>query len=210
MKHDFWHGRWAEGRIGFHQQDYHQALPEYWHQLGLTPGAQIFVPLCGKSHDMHWLAEQGYQVLGNELSEQACGDFFAEAGLEPELGQDAAFSCYQSGALKLLCGDFFALEATQLAGVSAVYDRAALIALPPEMRRDYAAKLCDALPEGVEVLLVTLEFEGEQGPPFSVAQAEVEQLFAARFRVEPLAEIELTDPRDKGRVERVYRLSDRA
>ncbi len=208
MKHDFWHSRWEEGRIGFHQQQYHPALSACWDALNIADSGRVFVPLCGKSRDMLWLADQGYQVLGNELSESACRAFFTEAGMAVTERSEGAFVSFRSASLELLCGDFFELNEDWLEGVAAVYDRAALIALPPEMRRDYAARLCRSLPKGVEILLVTLEFEGEQGPPFAVSQSEVEALFAARFRVERLQALALDDPRDKGRAEAVYRLTE--
>ncbi|WP_211252238.1 class I SAM-dependent methyltransferase, partial [Marinobacterium jannaschii] len=142
MKHDFWHSRWEEGRIGFHRQDFHPSLSRFWDSLKVARPGRVFVPLCGKSRDMMWLAGQGYAVLGSELSERACRSYFAEAELACSEDRQGAFIHFQSAETDILCGDFFALSADQLAGVAAVYDRAALIALPAMMRQQYADVLC--------------------------------------------------------------------
>lgn len=186
MEHDFWHQRWQQGRIGFHRSAPQPLLERYWADLDSSPGGTVLVPLCGKSLDLAWLVEQGHSVLGVELSELACRQFFEEQQRPVKVVDDVPWLRFESDRLALLCGDVFGLEAAQLAAIDAVYDRAALIALPPAMRQRYAQLLCERLPAHVKVLLITLEFEGEQGPPFSVSQAEVEQLFGARFSIERL------------------------
>lgn len=209
MKHDFWHQRWSEGRIGFHQADFNPYLKKYWKLLSLVGDDRVFVPLCGKSKDMLWLREQGHEVLGVELNSSACEAFFADNGVEPECSQKADFVVRSVDGVQLLCGDFFSLSAEDLRGVSAVYDRAALIALPPEMRIWYVEYLTQILPRGVQILLVTLEFEGESGPPFSVQGAEVERLFGAAFDIECLERTQPDDPRDVGRLEATWLLRDK-
>ncbi|RVU29847.1 thiopurine S-methyltransferase [Neptunomonas marina] len=208
MEHDFWHQRWEQGRIGFHQGDINPYLKEHWSELALDKGSKVLVPLCGKSLDMLWLQEQGYAVLGCELSEAACRAFFAENMRVPELTQQDIGPVFSSDNITLLAADIFTLEAAHLADVAAVYDRAALIALPKTMRKDYAQLLIDRLPLGCQLLLVTLEFDADAGPPFSVPQREVEALFSGRFMVERLAEVALGGERGAGRVEVVYRLTE--
>ena len=83
MQPDFWHQRWADNQIGFHQSAPTPLLLKHWPALGITPGAQVFVPLAGKSLDMAWLASQGHRVLGVELSQLAVEQFFAEHDLQP-------------------------------------------------------------------------------------------------------------------------------
>lgn len=209
MKHDFWHQRWSEGRIGFHQADFNPYLKKYWQLLSLAGDDRVFVPLCGKSKDMLWLREQGHEVLGVELNSSACEAFFAENGAEPECIQMPGFVVRSVDGVQLLCGDFFSLNAEDLRDVSAVYDRAALIALPPEMRVQYVEYLAQILPRGVQILLITLEFEGEGGPPFSVQGTEVERLFGAAFEIECLERTQPDDPRDVGRLEVTWLLKDK-
>lgn len=188
MHAEFWQARWARSEIGFHLPEVNPYLQRYWPALGLPEGARVLVPLCGKSLDLAWLAGQGYQVVGVELAQRAVEDFFAEHGLQPLVSDIGAFRHYQAGNLEIYCGDFFALGAQQLAGCAALYDRAALIALPAEMRARYVAHLSQVLPSGCQGLLVTLDYDQEQmpGPPFAVGDEEVRQLLAECWQVQML------------------------
>ncbi len=180
----FWQERWKNQDIGFHQPDFHTLLQRYWPQLDLRPGSQVFVPLCGKSLDMVWLAQRKHRVIGAELSELAIDDFFAERGLTPTTTTAGDFTVKSSGAYELWCGDIFDLPPEAVADVAGVYDRAALIALPRPLRERYAAKLKALLPAQAPILLITLEYEQAQmsGPPFSVPRREVHELFADTYR----------------------------
>jgi thiopurine S-methyltransferase len=180
MESEFWHQRWESNQIGFHEGQVNAYLARHYAHLAVARGQTVFVPLCGKSVDLRWLADQGAHVLGVELSPIAVESFFVEQGLMLRTRKEAAFTVWESGPIRLLCGDFFAITPANLAGVHAVYDRAALIALPPERRVDYVALLDRLLPGARRTLLVTLEYAQEQmqGPPFSVAEREVYTLFA--------------------------------
>lgn len=179
MHEAFWQERWARSQIGFHQEKVNGYLRRHWARLGLAEQAAVLVPLCGKSLDLAWLAEQGHTVIGVELAERAVEDFFTERDVQPQISQQGAFKIYQAGKLRILCGDFFALSHADVADCQAFYDRAALIALPPEMRERYAAHLQATLPPACQGLLVTLVYDQQRmdGPPFSVEDAEVEQCF---------------------------------
>lgn len=180
MEPAFWHKRWADNQIGFHQAQVNPYLQAHWSALALAAGSRVLVPLCGKSLDLAWLASQGHRVLGIELSRRAVEDFFLEHGLTPEVTQQGAFEVWCSGGVELWCGDFFALRADDLKACVGVYDRAALIALPPGMRERYMALLSTLLPEACKGLLVTLDYDQSRldGPPFSVPDAEVRAGFA--------------------------------
>jgi thiopurine S-methyltransferase len=198
MDEGFWHELWAQHKIGFHQHEVNPALREGWDQLGLRPGDPVLVPLCGKSGDMWWLRNRGHPVVGVELSPRAVEEFFAEHGVEPERRQDGPFEASEAEGVRILCGNVFDLAAERLAGVKAVYDRAALVALPPEMRGRYAALLASSVPPGTPMLLVTLAYpDGEMdGPPFSVPPAEVERLYGAgRVRLLSRRSILADEPR---------------
>lgn len=188
MEHDFWHQRWAEGRIGFHLSEVNSYLKNNWKALEICSKSTVFVPLCGKSLDLLWLREQGHSVLGNELSDTACQHFFSENEIEPESRELDGFKVRSVDGVSLYSGDFFSLVEEVVADVGAVYDRAALIALPPVMRQQYAQQMCRMLPTGVKMLLVTLEFEGNGGPPFSVRAEEVKALYSGRFNLSKLDE----------------------
>lgn len=193
MEAEFWHQRWREGKIGFHLNETNPNLAEWYSRLGIHPGQRVFVPLCGKSLDLLWLERQGVEVVGVEINELAVRGFFEENGLEPEVVSVNAHDAWRAGKITLLRADYFDLQPDELGPVDAVYDRASLIALPTEMRAEYAEKMRKLLSSDVPVLLITLEYPPHQmsGPPFSVSQTEVERLFGEHYRVERLASIDL-------------------
>lgn len=180
MDEQFWHDRWRDNLIAFHKDRTNGLLEKHFHRLGLGDGGHVLVPLCGKSVDMGWLRDQGCRVTGVELSEIAVRDFFDEQGIAAHWREQGAFRILAGGGIELLTGDFFALDAAVLKDVSAVYDRAALVALPDEMRTRYVEHLLSLLAPEVPILLLTFEYPDEEmsGPPFSVDEAQVRELFA--------------------------------
>ncbi|HCG1277468.1 TPA: thiopurine S-methyltransferase [Pseudomonas aeruginosa] len=188
MQADFWHARWANNQIGFHLDEINPYLMRHLSRLRLQAGERILVPLCGKTLDLAWLAAQGLEVLGVELSEKAVSDFFEEHDLHPEIDQLDGFRRYRVAGITLLQGDFFALQAEHLAQCKAFYDRAALIALPPEMRERYAGHLQAVLPTRSLGLLVTIDYPQAEmaGPPFAVPDEEVRGYYAGGWRIEEL------------------------
>ena len=199
MDADFWLQRWREGQIGFHRGEVMPLLEQYWPSLDAPAGSRVFVPLAGKTLDMHWLAAQGLQVLGCELSPLAVEAFYAEAGITPQVQRDTDGSHHRAGAIELVQGDVFALREQALATMDAFYDRAALIALPAGMRRRYVDEVYGKLPAGCRGLLITLEYPPAEkdGPPFPVPEEEVQALFAPHWDVERLTrrDILASEPR---------------
>jgi thiopurine S-methyltransferase len=179
MKKDFWLERWEREEIGFHQNEINPYLLQYWQETLPVHGSKVFVPLCGKSHDMRWLRKQGHSVLGVELSAIAAQAFFKEFGYAPHKATCEKFDQYDADEVHILCGDFFDLEKNSLAEVGAVYDRASLVALPQEMRERYVRHLVDILPPGIKILLITFDYSQQEmsGPPFAVSESEVEALY---------------------------------
>lgn len=188
MHPDFWHARWMSNEIGFHQHAVNHHLRMFWHHVAPARGDAVFVPLCGKSLDMLWLAEQGRRVVGVELSPIAVNAFFEESGLEAISGHADGLAYREHGAIRVYCADYFGLTPARIGNAAAVYDRAALIALPPDMRPRYVRHLAGLLPPGARVLLITMEYPQEemQGPPFSVEEDEVHALYDAEFDIQHL------------------------
>jgi len=218
MQPEFWHKKWETNQIGFHQPEVNPYLQRHWADLAIAAQARVLVPLCGKSLDLLWLAGQGHQVLGVELSEKAVEDFFREQALQPQISEEGGFRIYRAGSIELWCGDFFALSASDVADCTALYDRAALIALPPPMRERYATHLLEILPAGLRGLLITLDYDQAQmsGPPFAVTDAEVQRLFGNDWAVQALEEQDVLSESGKflqagvtRLQERVYRLAGR-
>ncbi|MGF1702465.1 thiopurine S-methyltransferase [Photobacterium makurazakiensis] len=177
MDAEFWHSRWAENRIGFHLDDINPALTKYWSQVNANRDDVVFVPMCGKSVDLTWLAEKHNKVIGVELSDIAVRTFFTEHFYTPmvtTLGNHQTL--YEFDEISIYCGDFFS---TQIDPADVVYDRAALIAMPESMRKLYVEKLLSLVKPGGRILLVTLDYPQNEmdGPPFSVPSMDVDALF---------------------------------
>ncbi len=173
MQSEFWHKCWQQQRIGFHQDEIHPLLPVVFSQLNWQPSKAIFAPLCGKSLDLWWLAEQG-KVIGAELSELACQQFYQEQDHAFSVSAQGDFQRFSHPAVDIWQGDYFALTSEQLGEIGLIYDRAALIALPLQMRIDYVQQLKRLCTGPVSLLLLSLEYPQEEmsGPPFSVTELE--------------------------------------
>nr|WP_299040556.1 thiopurine S-methyltransferase [uncultured Psychrobacter sp.] len=194
MNPEFWQSRWQEGRIGFHQSEVNPLLKAYFSTLNVAKGGRILVPLSGKSLDMAWLTQQGYEVIGIELVESAVEEFFAEQGITPTVTQasnNADIKHYQgqlSGqTIELWVADIFALTAADIGNVDAVYDRAALIALPEDMRLRYSEQI-RKMSDLATQLLITLNYDQSQkdGPPFSVNKTQIQQYYGNYYQITEL------------------------
>ena len=199
MEPQFWHERWAIDQIGFNQSAVNPYLATLWHELGVKPGERVFVPLCGKTIDMSWLARQGLHVVGAELSEKAVKAYFSERNIVPRVEIQGAFTVYRDPNHEIWCGDYFALKPGDIGLCTAFYDRAALIALPPEMRWRYVEQLNRLLAEDSRGLLITLDYEQSRipGPPFSVDEDEVQQLLSPEWRVKRVGEEDVLEQSPK-------------
>ncbi len=183
MDREFWLARWRDQQIGFHEGVPNSLLVAHFAGLGVAVGGRVFVPLCGKSQDMHYLRAQGCTVVGAELSRAAAEQFFSEAGLTPQVDTTGRLERFEAGGVTIFVGDIFDLEDELLGAVDAIYDRAALVALPGALRGRYAARLI-SLTHGARQLLVTFEHESPAGPPFSVEEAEVRTHYSMAYRLE--------------------------
>lgn len=212
MDPDFWHARWRNHEIGFHQDEINLHLQRFWAQTGAAAGSTVFVPLCGKSRDLLWLREQGHPVLGVEISPLAVEAFFQENGLAAARSQQGAFTRWEYEGLAILCGDFFALRPADLAEVGASYDRASLIALPPAMRQRYGEQFARLLPAATPTLLVTLEYPQAEmdGPPFSVGEEEVRALYEPQRQVTRLYQQSILAENPRFQARGLTRLEEKA
>jgi thiopurine S-methyltransferase len=190
MDPSYWLERWAKDRIGFHRLDANPQLVE--HHKVLDGVIRVLVPLCGKSVDLEWLVVQGFEVVGIELSELAAQAFFSERGFVPERRERGPFIELSHGNVSILVGDFFAARGEELGYFDGVYDRAAMIALPEDLRSRYAAHLQTLLTPKAKLLLLTLHFDAPGGPPFSVSPEEVSAAYAVA-KITLLASVDARD-----------------
>ncbi|MBU0620346.1 MAG: thiopurine S-methyltransferase [Gammaproteobacteria bacterium] len=186
-----WQQCWRDRQTDFHQTEVSPLLARFWRGLDLAPGSRVFVPLCGKSLDMIWLAQQGHEVIGLELSPVAVRAFFRENHMQPTRRAVGRFTLWQSGKIAILCGDYFTASRAELGSIDVVYDRAALTALPEDLRRRYVAHLKKILPPACKVFLLTVE-DAEAGEMLEVRMGisvEIAALYGKDFQIE-LAHVE--------------------
>ena len=173
---DYWLEKWRDHNIGFHKSEVNPSLIKHLGALSLEKGSRVFVPLCGKTRDIAWLLSEGYRVAGAELVEGAVEQLFLELSVEPERLDLGEVRRYSAANLDVFVGDIFSVTGEMLGSVDAVYDRAALVALPEPVRGRYALHLTE-IAQSAPQLLITYEFDQRLfgGPPFSVSNEEVER-----------------------------------
>ena len=184
----FWHNKWTDNQIGWHQAELHPSLTKYWESLNVPTNKSVFVPLCGKSKDMVYLRGCGHHVFGVELSQKAIIAFSDEHHLSLSPKQNGKFVSYYGQGYDLRAGDYFDLEPKDLRNVKAVYDRAALIALPQDLRQKYVTQLQNLLQKNTKILLITIGYDQSKisGPPFNISAQMVDNLFGNWCKIELL------------------------
>lgn len=192
MEASFWHNRWQTSQTGWHERDVNPLLIAHFPSLNLASGSRVFVPLCGKSLDLGWLLSRGYAVAGAELSELAMTQLFAELRMKPQISGIGKLRLFRGEKIDIFVGDLFDLSREILGPIDAVYDRAALVALPETMRVQYTAHLKDLT--GLAPQLV-IGYEYDQtivpGPPFSVTSDELQRHYGDSYTLTPLTRIEV-------------------
>lgn len=187
MHAKFWHDRWENQQLGFHEGVANSLLVRHFDQLHLAEGSRVFVPFCGKTRDIAWLLSRGCKVVGAELSQLAITQLFDDLGIPPEISERGGLRHHHAGAVEVFVGDLFELTDRDLGPVDAIYDRAALVALPAALRPRYSQHLVD-ITAGAPQLLVTFEYDQElmEGPPFSLSGEEVHRHYADPYDVQLL------------------------
>jgi thiopurine S-methyltransferase len=188
MEPSFWHQRWEKNEIAFHEGKANPLLVKHLHELSVAKGRRIFLPLCGKTLDISWLLSNGYRVAGAELSQLAIEQLFMELGVQPEISTAGELEQWSAKNLDIFIGDIFALSRKLLGPVDAIYDRAALVALPGDMRDRYTGHLIEITGKAPQ-LLICYEYDQRvmDGPPFSVSNEEVKRHYAGKYDVTLIA-----------------------
>jgi thiopurine S-methyltransferase len=194
MQPDFWHERWQTNQIGFHLPEANPLLVKHFSALQLNTGTRVFLPLCGKTLDIGWLLAQGFSVVGAELSQIAIEDLFEQLNLTPNITQKNDITHFSATNIDIFVGDIFKLSPETLGKIDAIYDRAALVALPDEMRKAYTAHLM-ALTHTAPQLLICFEYDQRThvGPPFSISADEVKQHYQTNYDLTLLASETMAD-----------------
>ncbi|QOY55262.1 thiopurine S-methyltransferase [Candidatus Sulfurimonas marisnigri] len=187
MQADYWHNLWETNEIGFHQGDTNPFLLEFFSQLKLKSNSRVFIPLCGKTLDISWMLKEGYRVVGVELNESAVKELFRTLSVEPKLKEIGSLTLYSAKDIDIFVGDIFNLNKEILGSVDAIYDRAALVALPKEMRIEYTSHLMD-ITSSAPQFLINFEYEQrlKEGPPFSISKTEVQNHYSKFYDIKLL------------------------
>lgn len=187
MDPNFWHKRWEKNEIGFHQSAVNVLLSDHFSGLSLPQTSRVFVPLCGKTRDIAWLLSQGHRVVGVELSKLAVEELFVDLGVAPKISVQGELLRYSAPGLEIFVGDIFELSCDLLGRVDAIYDRAALVAFPTEMRGRYGAHVA-AITQLAPQFLICFEYDQAvmNGPPFSIDRQKVHDVYGAHYQIEPI------------------------
>ncbi len=174
MDAKFWHQKWQKNEIAFHGNEANPLLVQYFGRLCLQKKSRIFLPLCGKTLDIAWLLSQGYRVAGAELVETAIVQLFEQLGVKPEISEAGAMKRFSAANIDIFVGNVFDLSSELLGPVDAVYDRAALVALPKEIRVRYTEHLRNITSHAPQ-LVICYEYDQSRmdGPPFSISHEEI-------------------------------------
>jgi thiopurine S-methyltransferase len=192
MDVSFWHERWRENNIAFHKSEANPLLVKYFKELSLVKDSRVFLPLCGKTLDIPWLLSNGYRIAGAELSKIAVEQLFTGLGVEPKISRVGEVDRYSAKNIANKYGDIFDLSSKMLGLVDAIYDRAALVALPKAMRNRYTAHLRE-ITEKSPQLLICYEYDQSciEGPPFSIGNEEVNQHYNDSYDLKLMTSINI-------------------
>ncbi|MEL7510085.1 MAG: thiopurine S-methyltransferase [Cyanobacteria bacterium J06554_1] len=182
MDKSFWLQKWEKNTIAFHRSEANPLLVNHFDKLVLAKGSRVLVPLCGKTLDIGWLLSKGYRVVGVELADMAIEQLFMELGVEPAILEMGDVKHYSATGIDIFVGNIFDMSSKMLGAVDAIYDRAALVALPKAMRNRYTAHLTEVTDKAPQ-LLVTYEYDQSlmEGPPFSISREEVNQHYGHSY-----------------------------
>ncbi|MEM9809458.1 MAG: thiopurine S-methyltransferase [Cyanobacteria bacterium P01_D01_bin.56] len=184
METSYWRQKWEQNNIAFHKSEANPILVNHFQKLSLAKGSRVFVPLCGKTLDIAWLLSQGYRVAGAELIEIAIEQLFKELRVEPEISEIGNIKRYSADNIDIFVGNIFDVSSQMLGFIDAVYDRAALVALPKGIRQRYTIHLMEITDKAPQ-LLVSYDYDQSlmSGPPFSISQEEVAQHYSQSYGV---------------------------
>lgn len=210
MEAGFWHQKWKSNQLGFHNAEVNPLLVKHFNALALAENSRVFVPLCGKTLDIHWLLLQGFRIVGSELSELAVTQLFDELGIAPTVKPMGQLNHYSAENIDIFVGDIFALTSLQLGPVDAIYDRAALVALPQQVRGNYSQQLITLAPSAQQ-LVICYHYDQSliSGPPFSISDQELASHYQGHYTLTLLDKVSV-EGGFKGKypaIETVWRLS---
>ncbi|MGH1405247.1 MAG: thiopurine S-methyltransferase [Rhodomicrobiaceae bacterium] len=184
MDENFWHERWKNNEIPFHESVANKHLVNNFDKLQINEKSRIFIPLCGKTLDIGWLLSRGYRVVGAELSEFAITELFKQLEVTPVIKDTGSLKCYSAANLDIFVGNIFELKIEEIGLVDAIYDRGAYVALPEEIRSQYSQHMKN-ITKNAPQLLIAYEYNQDlmKGPPFSIPPTELEINYNDTYKI---------------------------
>ena len=200
-----WNTAWKEGPFPWHEEQVNNMLQKHIHDLTEgKPDLCIFVPLCGKTVDLLWLANKGYSVVGAECSRDAIVSFFQESGLE--FTTDAINIAPNGGYVHRAkekditifeCDIFYLTSDVVGRKVDGVWGRATISALEGEpLRRKYVNVISSLLAPNGRWMVDTFDFDPNDNPngpgkgPHSFSLEEAKKIFCQKFALQVLDHME--------------------
>jgi len=165
-----WETRFAAGDTPWERPGLHPAMLAWVEAGALPPGARVIIPGCGRSPELGFLAARGLDVTGADLSATALA---AQRQKLDAAGHEAS----------LLAGDVLAHRPDT--PYDRVYEQTFLCAIPPRLRVDYEAALCDWLNPGGQLLALFMQKDEAGGPPYGCALPAMRALFPAQRWIWP-------------------------
>lgn len=187
MDKNFWLERWETNNIPFHLEQTNPSLLKYQHFFTAKTNNNIFLPLCGKTLDIKWFLSQNQNIIGVELSEKAVIELFENLGVNPKVSGLQDMKLYFTKNVAIYVGNIFSLTKELIGNIDYIYDRAALVALPKEVRIKYTSHLMN-ITNSAEQLLITYNYDQTlmDGPPFSLSHNEIETHYSKRYSIKIL------------------------
>ena len=147
----------------------HPALVDFLAENGPLAG-EIFVPGCGSGHDVRALSTPANHVLGVDLAPFA----IAKAGASPKIANE-----------EYLLADLFALPAELNGRFDWVFEHTCFCAIDPTRTSMLRTIVRLLKPAGklLAIFFINPDHD-EEGPPYRVSTAELEEYFGQYFSVE--------------------------
>eukprot|EP01061_Rhynchopus_euleeides_P017456 TRINITY_DN29009_c0_g1_i1.p1 TRINITY_DN29009_c0_g1~~TRINITY_DN29009_c0_g1_i1.p1 ORF type:complete len:251 (+),score=104.53 TRINITY_DN29009_c0_g1_i1:59-754(+) len=197
---EYWNQRWQDGSTGWRNAENEPEGPPFADNVSFAEGAleqkvlcegkSAFVPLCGDSNVVLYLAEQGMTVVGLDGSAIAVQQLKARVA---EASEDV------QKRVHLVEGDFYAFlpgsemhlgsTAKNIKQFDFIYDRASFVAIDPARRDEYKSLMEAWTSPGAVYYFEAIQRKPslvKEGPPHHTPYETVETHFPTwRVKLDP-------------------------
>lgn len=180
---DHWLDAWNRGLTPWSDPGINQYLRDNLAKLRLTTGCTILVPMCGDSADMVWLAEQGHNVVGIDISHLAIESFFSQATIAYNKIGNVYTSKNTPLNITIINENIFNTELLSTFSFDAIYDKGALVTVPHKHKPKYILRMHKLAPRA-KILLITAYYRQAPGygaPPFLESVESVQSLYREHY-----------------------------